>query len=224
MQKRAVLVCVVAVLLGLLAVVLGFAAEHFQKKAFVRADVFRCYYRRTQALGCGIVAALLSLAAVTLVTAASGCFCCSGGGAAAGGRRRRGCARTACAVVAWLQVVSAAVTFLYGASRNAGGTGGFTAVRRRPGRDSSSGDGFDFVCDDIRDGVFVSASVTAAIAIFCAITAYVDALQHRNRTPTPTLGIAMEPQAPPVAYPAQVPLNGVGGYGAAKQPGGSASA
>ncbi|CAN6245058.1 unnamed protein product [Urochloa humidicola] len=77
MQKRAVLVCAVAVLLGLLAVVLGFAAEHFHKKAFVRVDVFRCYYRRTQALGCGIIAALLSLAAVT------------GGAAAAPGRRAR---------------------------------------------------------------------------------------------------------------------------------------
>ncbi|CAL4886796.1 unnamed protein product [Urochloa decumbens] len=216
MQKRAVLVCMAATLLGLLAVVLGFAAEHFQKKAFVRSDVSGCHYRRTQALGCGVVAALLSLAAVTLVTAASGCFCCSGG-------RRRGCARTACAVVAWLQVVSAAVTFLYGASRNAGGTGGFTAVRRRPGRDSpSGGGGFDFVCDDLRDGVFVSASVTAAIGIFCAITAYVDALQHRNHR-TPTLGVAMEQQPPPVAYPAQPP-NGAGNGAAAKQPGGSASA
>ncbi|CAL4968337.1 unnamed protein product [Urochloa decumbens] len=250
MQKRAVLVCVAATLLGLLAVVLGFAAEHFQKKAFVRSDVSGCHYRRTQALGCGVVAALLSLAAVTLVTAASGCFCCSGGAA-----RRRGCARTACAVVAWyirvlvipiflaparkpsdsyqfwilalrrLQVVSAAVTFLYGASRNAGGTGGFTAVRRRPGRDSpSGGGGFDFVCDDLRDGVFVSASVTAAIGIFCAITAYVDALQHRNHR-TPTLGVAMEQLQHPVAYPAQPPNGpGPGGNGAAKQPEGTASA
>jgi len=71
-------------------------------QAFVRSDAFRCEYRRTPALAWGILAALLSLAAVALVTAASGCFGRFGTAAApAAGRRRGGCARTACAAVAW---------------------------------------------------------------------------------------------------------------------------
>ncbi|RLN07116.1 uncharacterized protein C2845_PM11G10740 [Panicum miliaceum] len=220
MQKRAVAVGAAAVVLGLAAVVLGFAAEY----AFVRSDVFRCEYRRTPALVWGILAALLSLAAVALVTAASGCFGrCGAAAAPAAGRRRGGCAcaRTACAAVAWLVVVAAAAMFLYGASRNAGGTGGFTAIRRRPGRNS---DGvvstFDFVCDEVR-GVFVSASIAAVVAVACAVTAYVDTLQRRNQMATPpTLGgVAMgQPDPAPVAYPAQPPY---GGYGA-KPPAGTA--
>lgn len=92
MQKRALVVCAAAAVLGLAAAVLGFAAERFKNKAFVRSDVFRCEYRRTPALGCGVLAALLSLAAVALVTAASGCF--GRFGAAAPGtraRQSRGC-------------------------------------------------------------------------------------------------------------------------------------
>ena len=110
--------------------------------------------------------------------------------------------------------------FTYGASRNAGGTGGFTAVRRRPGR-SSDGRAFDFVCTELRDGVFVSASLAAAAGVACAIAAYVDALRQRDQQ-TATRGVAMgQPQWPsqppypaPVAYP---PYSGYGG----KQPAGT---
>jgi hypothetical protein len=122
-----------------------------------------------------------------------------------------------------LCVVSAAVSFLYGAARNAGGTGGFTGVRRKPGQNGGGG-GFDFVCDKLRNGIFVSASIEAVIAIAFAIMAYVDALQQRDRwAPTMQQGIAMlQPnQQVPVAYPAQPPN---GGYGANKQPAGTAGA
>jgi hypothetical protein len=69
-------------------------------QAFVSSDVFRCEYRRTPALFCGVLAALLSLTAVALVTAASGCFGCCCGSALPPGRRR-GCARNVCAVFSW---------------------------------------------------------------------------------------------------------------------------
>ncbi|CAL5020995.1 unnamed protein product [Urochloa decumbens] len=192
MQKRAVVVCVAATLLGLLAVVLGFAAEHFQKKAFVRSDrLFLLRWRRRQA------AARLRQDGVR-----GGCV--AAGGVGGGDVRVRRVAER-------------------------GRNGRFTAVRlrRRPGRDSPGGGGFDFVCDDLRDGVFVSASVTAAIGISCAITACIDNLQHSNRTPTPTptLGVAMGQLQHPVAYPAQPPNGaGPGGNGAAKIPAGTASA
>ncbi|CAN6245059.1 unnamed protein product [Urochloa humidicola] len=219
MQKRALAVCVAAALLGLAAAAMGFAAEYFKHKAFVgRTDALRCEYRRTPALGCGVLAAALSLAALALVTAASGCFLrCGAAAPAAEGGRRRSTARNVLATLAWLLVLAAAVMFLYGASRNAGGTGSsFTAVSSRDG----SG-GFDFVCSELRDGLFVAASIKAAVGIACAIAAYVDIVRHRDDR-TVTLGVAMgQPTYPaPMAYPpAQPPY---GGYGGAKQPGGTA--
>ena len=60
----------------------------------MRSDAFRCEYRRTPALAWGVLAAVLSLAAVALVTAASGCFGrFSAAAPGAAGRRRGGCAR-----------------------------------------------------------------------------------------------------------------------------------
>jgi len=122
-----------------------------------------------------------------------------------------------------LAAAAAVAMFLYGASRNAGGTGGFTAIRRRPGR-NSDGDGdrpFDFVCDELR-GDFVLASIAAVVAVACAVTAYVDTLQKRNDQTVTLGGVAMGQPSPPapVAYPAQPPPYGV--YGA-KQPAGTSS-
>ena len=68
-------------------------------QAFVGSDAFRCEYRRTPAFGCGIAAALLSLAGVALVTAASGCF--GRFGAAVAPAPARGTVRKVCAALAW---------------------------------------------------------------------------------------------------------------------------
>ncbi|CAO2046516.1 unnamed protein product [Urochloa humidicola] len=220
MQKRALAVCVAAALLGLVAAALGFAAEYFKHKAFVgRTDALRCEYRRTPALGCGVLAAALSLAALALTTAASGCFLRCGAAAPAAEKGRTS-ARNVLATLAWLLVLAAVVMFLYGASRNAGGTGSsFTATSSR----DSDGD-LEFVCSELRDGLFVAASINAAVGIACAIAAYVDIVRHRDDR-TVTLGVAMGGQpaypAAPVAYPAQPPYGGYG-YGGAKQPGGTA--
>ncbi|RCV19957.1 hypothetical protein SETIT_4G017500v2 [Setaria italica] len=220
MQKRVVVVSAAAATLGLAAAVLGFAAEYFKHKAFVRSDTSRCEYRRTPALGCGIAAALLSLTGLALVTAASRCFRRRDDAfAAAAESDERRCVTKVCATLAWLLVAAAAAMFLYGASRNAGRgrRGSFTAVERQPGRT------FDFVyrCPELRDGLFVSASINAGIGIACAIAAYVD-LHKKREHQTVTLGVAMgQPYPPaPVAYnPAQPPY---GGYGGAKQPAGTA--
>ncbi|CAN6252257.1 unnamed protein product [Urochloa humidicola] len=80
--------------------------------------------------------------------------------------------------------------FLYGASRNARGMGSsFTAVSSRGGRD-----GFDFVCSELRDGLFVAASVNAAVGVACAIAAYVDIVRRRHNWMV-TLGVALGVQA-----------------------------
>ncbi|KAF8693728.1 hypothetical protein HU200_039146 [Digitaria exilis] len=209
MEKRAAVVITVASLLGLVAASLGFAAEYFKHRAFVGSDTYRCEYRRTPALGFGIVAALLSLSAVTLVTGASSCFGRCGAIATESGR---GCVWKVLASIAWFMVASATVMFLYGAAWNAGGTRGFTTVSRPIG---DNGRGFAFVCPELRDGVFVAASIKAGIAVACAITAYADILKRRGRTPT--LGVEMEQAAypaAPVAYPHAPPPPYGGGYGA----------
>lgn len=59
-------------------------------------DGRRCVYRRTPALFCGVVAALLALAGLALATAASGCF---GRNAPATGRRHATVVRLS--IVAW---------------------------------------------------------------------------------------------------------------------------
>ena len=70
-------------------------------QAFVGSDAFRCEYRRTPAFGCGIAAALLSLAGVALVTAASGCFGRFGAAVAPAPAPARGTVRKVCAALAW---------------------------------------------------------------------------------------------------------------------------
>lgn len=63
-------------------------------------DGSRCVYRRTAALGCGVLAALLALAGLVLVSAASGCFGRYGGGSApATGRRRSSALKLS--ILAW---------------------------------------------------------------------------------------------------------------------------
>ncbi|KAJ1279900.1 hypothetical protein BS78_04G190700 [Paspalum vaginatum] len=227
MQKRVVLVTAAAAALGVAAVVLGFIAESAKSKSFVGYIRERCVYRRTAALACGIAAALLALAAVALVTAATGCFGRYGGGAT--GRRRVAVARLS--GLAWVLVVVAAALFLYGAAMNRGGTRGLSASRPRVRRYGPYY--YYYGCAVLRSGVFASASIIAAAATACAIAAYVY-LQKADETAPVVLGqyaaqgggVAMGqpqwaqpyPQAypPPVGYPAAAPPYG-GGYGATKQ-------
>jgi hypothetical protein len=136
-------------------------------------------------------------------------------------------------------VLVAAMLFLYGASRNAGGTSGQTRTRSgwRFNRNYSYG------CAVLRGGVFVTSSIASGVATACAIAAYVN-LHAAEPEPEPGVamgqpsqwphqpypptapgqfaqpGVAMgQPQPyPPVAYPA-APHHG---YGYAKQPPGTA--
>ncbi|RCV07227.1 hypothetical protein SETIT_1G227200v2 [Setaria italica] len=47
---------------------------------------------------------------------------------------------------------------------------------------NSDGRDYDVVCSGFTDGIFVSASIAAAIGVACAIAAYVDIMRHRDRT------------------------------------------
>lgn len=222
-QKRMLAVSAAAATLGLAAASLGIAAEYFTHKALVRSDGSSrsCEYRRTPALGFGVAAAVLSLAGVILVTAASRCFVGRRDDdvlAAGSDPHERGrCVGKVCAALAWLLAVAAAAMFLYGASWNAGRgrQGSFMAIYRLPGR-------FFYRCPELRKGFFVSASINAGLGITCAIAAYADLHRRKRNHQTVTLGgVAMgQPSYPPapVAYPAQPPP--CGAYGA-KQPAGT---
>ncbi|KAL6634711.1 hypothetical protein ACP70R_027382 [Stipagrostis hirtigluma subsp. patula] len=224
MQKRLALVSAAAAVLGVAAAVLGFVAEGARSKALLGYDGRRCVYRRTAALGCGVAAALLVLAGMALVTAASGCFGrCDARGH--GGRRRSSSAAANLSGVAWALAAAAAGLFLYGAWRNAGGTTGLSRGRRH-------GRVYYYGCADIRGGVFVTASIASIVGCACAIAAYVK-LNRMTDEPAPgecagAAGVVAvgQPQwsqpypPPPVAYPPPPPY---GGY-VAKQPAGTARA
>nr|CAB3450320.1 unnamed protein product [Digitaria exilis] len=200
------------------------------EQAFVGYDGRRCLYRRTPALGFGVLAALLALAGLALATAASGCFgrYGRGGGALATGRNRASAFKLS--IVAWVLVAVAAALFLYGASQNRGGTRGLSTSRRGP-RYSRT---YYYGCAVLKNGIFSLASILSAAATACAVAAYVFLQRADEPYPPPGQfagpGVAMgQPQwaqpyppppaypPPPMAYPAPPPY---GGYGA-KQPGGA---
>ncbi|XP_062221081.1 uncharacterized protein LOC133920480 [Phragmites australis] len=223
MKKRVVLVSAAAAVLGLAAAILGFVAEGTKSNAFVGIDELRCVYRRTPALGCGVVAALFALAGLSIVTAASGCFGRFGGDAPAPGPRRSTAVKLS--AVAWVLVAVAVVMFLFGASRNVGGTRDLpvSGSGRRYSRT------YYYGCTVLKNGVFSTASIASALATGCAIAAYVYLQPSHETAPgqgqfVGSPGVAMgQPQwsqpyppayPPPVAYPPPSPY---GGYGA-KQP------
>ncbi|RLM79927.1 uncharacterized protein C2845_PM12G19900 [Panicum miliaceum] len=202
MQKRAVAVTVAAVVLGLVALVLGFAAEYVNQKAFVR---LRVPAHAGAGLGHPRRAALAGRR-----------------GARHRGqrllrplrRRRRARGRETARRLRQVVVRGSRV------AGGGGGGGGDVPVRGASPR-SGGGPGATATAASAPElrGVFVLASIAAVVAVACAITAYVDTLQRRNQTATPpTLRVAMgQPDPAPVAYPAQPPY---GGYGA-KQPAGT---
>ncbi|KAM0887893.1 hypothetical protein ACQ4PT_028697 [Festuca glaucescens] len=209
---RVVVVSAAMAALVFVALVLGFVAESANSKSFVGYDGTYCVYRRTAALGCGIVAALFLIAGQTVLGASSGCF-----GRCGEARARPICARRRRIVASmygiyWYVVrthshngtrknsikdshlcvglsrgrtlaVATTFMFLYGAWQN-------RAMTSRPTRGryhSRSG------CRMILGrGVFASAAASSALAFFFRITAYV--YQEMSDPKEPQGGAAMGQQ------------------------------
>jgi hypothetical protein len=84
MRMLVVVLCSVVGFLGLVILILGVASQAATAQALDSVDLdttggglnFKCVYRTTPALGCGIVAAVLALTAQVAVTSASLCCGC----------------------------------------------------------------------------------------------------------------------------------------------------
>ncbi|KAL6641620.1 hypothetical protein ACP70R_019801 [Stipagrostis hirtigluma subsp. patula] len=114
-------VCSVVGALGLITVTLGVAGEASTAHAFVRRvpDLFsgsyKCVYRTTPALGCGVVAALLALTAQIAGTAAACCFCCRRWELPTKAKHIAGIVLS---VVSWVLVIIVFALFIVGAVLN----------------------------------------------------------------------------------------------------------
>ncbi|KAF5749333.1 hypothetical protein HS088_TW04G01301 [Tripterygium wilfordii] len=78
MERKAIVLCGIVGLLGLLSAVTGFAAEATRIKGsevqFISPT--QCSYPRTSALGLGLTAAVSLMVAQIIINAATGCICC----------------------------------------------------------------------------------------------------------------------------------------------------
>ncbi|CAM0911984.1 unnamed protein product [Alopecurus aequalis] len=191
MEKKAVVICGTASLLGLVAVILGFVGEGTKSQSFTGFDGVNCVYRSTPALGCGIVAALFLLAAHALLTVATGCCgCCRPETRKIPSQTKRVFA-VAMSVVSWILLFIALGMFFAGAMWNMAGD-------RKPAEAASSGVGECYV---LQGGVFAAASVLSLVVVGFGITSYF------------LLGAStLPPQQPEIAMGQPAPYQPQGGY------------
>ncbi|XP_057545802.1 uncharacterized protein LOC130824803 [Amaranthus tricolor] len=78
MKGKCIAVCVVAGVLGLIAIILGFTAEGTRIKddKVMYTEDGECIYPKSPSMALGIIGAIILLIEQILISAASGCFCC----------------------------------------------------------------------------------------------------------------------------------------------------
>ncbi|KMT16729.1 hypothetical protein BVRB_3g050120 [Beta vulgaris subsp. vulgaris] len=117
LERKSLIICIVVGFLGLLAAVLGFAAEGKRIKASEVSEIQPglCSYPRSPAYALGIIAALSLLVAHIVINVASGCICC---------RRNPYTSAThwtlslVCFIMSWFTFVVAFLLLLGGAALN----------------------------------------------------------------------------------------------------------
>ncbi|XP_074294184.1 uncharacterized protein LOC141621988 [Silene latifolia] len=118
MEGKVIAVVVIAGLLGLVAVVLGFVGEATKIKAdevvYSREDGY-CYYPKTPAMALGIVAAILLLIQQIVISVGAGCFCCSRHPCPSG---CGGICSIVCFVFSWLSCIGAFMVLISAAAVN----------------------------------------------------------------------------------------------------------
>ncbi|XP_057546406.1 protein VASCULATURE COMPLEXITY AND CONNECTIVITY [Amaranthus tricolor] len=117
MEKKSLIICVVVGFLGLVAAVLGFAAEGKRIKASQVREIQPglCSYPRSPSYALGVTAALSLLVAQIVINVASGCICC---------RKNPYTSTThwtlalVCFIISWFTFVVAFLLLLGGAALN----------------------------------------------------------------------------------------------------------
>ncbi|XP_074320401.1 protein VASCULATURE COMPLEXITY AND CONNECTIVITY [Silene latifolia] len=189
-ERKGLVICLLVGFLGLISVVLGFAAEGTRIKVSQVNETSPgvCSYPRSPAYGLGITSALSLLIAQIIINFASGCICC---------RRNPYTSTThwtlalVCFIVSWFTFVVAFLLLLGGAALN----------------DQHEAEnvylGY-YYCYVVKPGVFAMASVLSLASVTLSIL-YFLTISSSKSVGSPSLpnegGVAMgQAQIPPTSH------------------------
>lgn len=191
-DRRSLIICLVVGFLGLVAAVLGFAAEGKRIRASQVNEIQPgiCSYPRSPAYALGTSAALALLAAQIVINVASGCICC---------RRNPYTSTThwtlalVCFIISWFTFVVAFLLLLGGA-----------ALNDQHGAENAY---FSYYyCYVVKPGVFAVAAVLCLASVTLGILYYLTISSGKdnpfgNPAAPNQSGIAMgQPQVPPTSH------------------------
>ncbi|KAF9670455.1 hypothetical protein SADUNF_Sadunf13G0070700 [Salix dunnii] len=166
MERKALVLCSVVGLLGLLSAATGFGAEATRIKGsevqFTSAT--QCTYPRSPALGLGLIAAVTLTIAQVIINVATGCICC---------KRSQHSSNSnwtiafVCFVVSWFTFVIAFLLLLTGA-----------ALNDQHGEESMYfGDHYCYV---VKPGVFAGGAVLAFASVTLGILYYLTVVSAKK--------------------------------------------
>ncbi|ERN15629.1 hypothetical protein AMTRI_Chr03g51040 [Amborella trichopoda] len=189
MEKNVMMVCIPAGFLGVVATVLGFAAEaKHVRAADVRMTDTSCIYPRSPALALGLTAAVALMLAQVILNTAAGCICCQ--------RRPQAPSNPnwmialICFIVSWITFVIAFLLFLAGA-----------ALNDQHGDESTYFGGYCFV---VKSGVFSGGAILSLSSVALGIIYYVSlssSKTHESWGNQNNQSIAMTQTTQPVFVP-----------------------
>ncbi|XP_062001365.1 protein VASCULATURE COMPLEXITY AND CONNECTIVITY [Rosa rugosa] len=166
MEKKVLLVCCVAGLLGLLSAATGFGAEATRIKGsqvqFVNAS--QCEYPRTAALGLGFTAAVALMVAHIIINVSTGCICCK---RIPRPSNSNWTVALICFVVSWFSFVIAFLLLLTG-----------SALNDRHGVESMYFG--SYYCYVVKPGVFAGGAVLSLASVTLGIFYYMTLNSAKN--------------------------------------------
>ncbi|KAJ4784946.1 hypothetical protein LUZ62_036192 [Rhynchospora pubera] len=193
LEKNVIIVSIAVGVLGLLSVVLGFAAEATRTRV---SDLYitysdGCVHNTSPAFGLAIGAAIIILIAQIIISVFIGCGCCNQRGQQVAGPAQGGNKRTISIImfiISWITFVISFAMFLIGAGIEARGTNG----------------NIDYDCMTIIAGRFAIAAILALFTFNLSVGAYI-LLSSSNSTQAGGIAMGHPPQHPPTAVPQQFP-------------------
>ncbi|XP_021762181.1 uncharacterized protein LOC110726943 [Chenopodium quinoa] len=160
MEGKNIAVCVIAGVLGLIAVVMGFVAEATKVKGdqVLFTEDGACFYPTSPSVALGIVASIILLIQQILISGASGCFCCRGNPCPS---TCSGITALICFIFSWLVFIGAFVMLMYAAILN--------TTRYLVDTTNTLDEG----CLVPKSGFFIAAGVLSIISIALGLVAYI---------------------------------------------------
>ncbi|PIA25884.1 hypothetical protein AQUCO_10500017v1 [Aquilegia coerulea] len=190
MERRVLVVCFIVGFLGILASVLGFAAEAKRIKGsqvqFSAPGI--CTYPRSPALGLGLTASVALMIAQAIINVAAGCICC---------KRNRHPPKSSwtvalvCFIFSWFTFGIAFLLLLTGA-----------ALNDQHGHGSMY---FGNYCYVVKPGVFAGGALLSLASATLGILYYVTLSSVKSHDPNHGIAMSQPQFQPPSAQPVFVP-------------------